>query len=196
MYYHSKRSTFLFAYFTVLLLALSGSIAAQSPSKSATTSIRNFGKVNDNYYRGSQPTAKQYEDLKRMGVKTIVDLRKDRLKEASNWARAAGLQYINIPLLPHRAATEDQTNEFLKLVNDPENQPVYVHCAGGRHRTGQMTAIFRITNDGWTGDQAYTEMKKYDFEDSFFYPRSVKKHVFSYYERFTSQKNSVTATPK
>ena len=187
MYYHPKRLAVLFVYYFGLLMALAvAPTAAQSPSTSVE--IKNFGRVNDNYYRGSQPSAKQFEELKRLGVKTIIDLRKDRVEHASKWAQAAGLQYINIPLLPHKPATEDQTTEFLKLVNDPANQPVYVHCRGGRHRTGQMTAIFRITNDGWTGDQAYTEMKKYDFEDSFFYPRAVKKHVFSYYERFSSQK--------
>ena len=196
MYHRTRRSTSWSAYLTLLLLGLSGSIAAQSLTKSPDISIPNFGKVNDNYYRGSQPTAKQYQDLKRMGVKTVIDLRKDRVERALDWSRAAGLQYFNIPLLPHRAATENQTNEFLKLVNDPANWPIYVYCRGGRHRTGQMTAIFRITNDGWTGEQAYTEMKKYDFEDSFFYPRSVKKHVFAYYERFTSQKNSAAAPQK
>lgn len=192
MLYRSKHA---FAYCLVLLLAIqSFAIAAQDSIPSESISIKNFGKVNDNYYRGSQPTAKQYKDLRHLGVKTIIDLRKDRLKEASDWARAAGLEYVNIPLLPHRPATESQINEFLKLVNDPANQPVYVHCRGGRHRAGQMTAIFRITHDGWTGDQAYAEMKKYDFEDSFFYPRGVKKHVFSYYERFASQKKSDSVT--
>ena len=183
------RPAYLFAYYIVLLLALQGfTTAAQDVSAPPPISIENFGKVNDNYYRGSQPSSEQFQDLKRLGVKTVIDLRKDRVEQASGWARAAGLQYINIPLTTKKAATEDQTNEFLKLVNDPANQPVYVHCKGGRHRTGQMTAIFRITNDGWTSDQAYTEMKKYDFEDSFFYPRSLKKYVFSYYDRFTSQK--------
>ena len=189
------RPTLLFACYIFLLLAMQGfTTAAQDSRAPRSISIDNFGKVNDNYYRGSQPSAEQFENLKRLGVKTIIDLRKDRVEQSSDWARAAGLQYINIPLTTKKAATEDQTNEFLKLVNDPANQPVYVHCKGGRHRTGQMTAIFRITNDGWTSDQAYTEMKKYDFEDSFFYPRSLKKYVFSYYDKFRAQKNSKSVT--
>ncbi|HKS09373.1 MAG TPA: hypothetical protein VJS13_07480, partial [Pyrinomonadaceae bacterium] len=97
---------------------------------------------------------------------------------------------INIPLSTKRAATGEQTQHFLQLVNDQANWPVYVHCKGGRHRTGEMTAIYRITNDGWTAAQAYEEMKKYDFEDSFFYPRSLKKYVFSYYERFATQNSA------
>ena len=128
-------------------------------------------------------------------MKTVIDLRKDKLEESSAWAQAAGLKYINIPLTTKRAATDDQSNHFLKLVNDPANWPVYVHCKGGRHRTGQMTAIYRITQDRWTADQAYKEMQHYDFEDSFFYPRALKKYVFSYYERFSSAKPDLILTP-
>ena len=39
---------------------------------------------------------------------------------------------------------------FLNIVNDPASQPVYVHCVGGRHRTGVMTAVYRMTHDGIT----------------------------------------------
>lgn len=200
-HYQAKRFAFPLAYFLVLTIGIadvqSFNVAAQSQDASTQITIENFGKINDSYYRGSHPNTTQFEVLKRLGVKTIIDLRKDRVEQASDWAGAAGLKYVNIPLTTKKPATEDQTAEFLKLVNDPANWPVYVHCKGGRHRTGQMTAIFRITHDGWTSEQAYQEMKKYDFEDSFFYPRSLKKYVFAYYERFTSQKSSTQiATPR
>lgn len=178
-----------FAYLPLLVLSLVFAIiqsAANAQSPAESTGIHNFGKINEQYYRGSQPSPQHLAKLKELGVKTVIDLRKDNLAEASGWVRAAGMQYINIPLTTKRAATEDQTTYFLKLVNDPANWPVYVHCKGGRHRTGEMTAIYRITKDRWTADQAYEEMKKYDFKDSIFYPRSLKKYVFSYYERFTS----------
>jgi protein tyrosine/serine phosphatase len=94
------------------------------------------------------------------------------------------MQYFNIPLKASRPATEEQTDYFLKLVNDPNNWPVYVHCKGGRHRTGALTAIYRITHDGWTADQAYEEMKKYDFNQGFFGgPPAQKKFVYSFYQR-------------
>ena len=165
--------------------------AAQSLNASLGTShvsIENFGKVGDHYYRGSQPDATQFDELKKLGVKTIIDLRSDRLAESSQLARSAGMEYLNIPLTTKRPATEEQTTYFLSIVNDPAKWPVYVHCKGGRHRTGEMTALYRITNEGWTAERAYEEMKKYDFEDGFFYPRSLKKYVFSYYQRFATAK--------
>jgi protein tyrosine phosphatase (PTP) superfamily phosphohydrolase (DUF442 family) len=176
-----------------LLAALPGLPGAAQPVATPQAGIHNFGKVNDNYYRGSQPRAAQLAELKRLGVKTVIDLRKDSEEGAPERARAEGLRYFNIPLTTKRPATEEQTEYFLRLVNDPANWPVYVHCKGGRHRTGEMTAVYRITRDGWTARQAYEEMKTFDFEDSFFYPRSLKKYVFSYYERFAAEKASKPA---
>ena len=166
----------------LLLLALAGVIA--TAQKVATPEIKNFGKVNDNYFRGSQPTQSQLAALKAQGVKTIIDLRRDFIPEERQWASELGLQYFNLPLKASKAATNEQTEYFLRLVNDPANAPVYVHCKGGRHRTGAMTAVYRITHDGWTAEQAFAEMKKYDFDDGFFGgPSAQRKFVFEFYEQ-------------
>ena len=150
----------------------------------ATTTIKNFGKVDDNYYRGSQPSEIQMEELKRLGVKTIIDLRKDKVASAADWASRAGLQYFNLTMKPGKAATDEQTAYFLNLVNDPKNWPVYVHCKGGRHRTGALTAVYRITHYGWTAAQAWEEMKAYDFNDGLFGgPGAQKKFVFNFYQQ-------------
>ena len=155
---------------------------AQKPI--GATSIKNFGKVNHNYYRGSQPTKAEIEQLKAMGIKSVIDLRKDNEPEERSWVEAGGMKYFNIPLKSSQAANEEQTNYFLQLVNDPQNWPVFVHCKGGRHRTGALTAVYRITHDGWTAEEAFREMKDYEFERGFFGgPSAQKKYVFSYYEQ-------------
>jgi protein tyrosine/serine phosphatase len=167
----------------LLVLALTG-VITPAQQVVAPPAIKNFGKVNDTYFRGSQPDRAQLAALKAMGVKTIVDLRKDHVPEARQWATALGLHYFNLPLQPGKPATQEQTDYFLSLVNDPANGPVYVHCKGGRHRTGALTAIYRITHDGWTAQQAYDEMKKYDFNDGLFGgPPAQKKFVFEFYEQ-------------
>jgi protein tyrosine/serine phosphatase len=169
------------------MLALASMAASVTQTRSSADGIKNFGKVNENYYRGSQPTAEQFAQLKGLGVKTVIDLRKDQVSEEPEWVRANGMQYFHIPMKASRPATEEQTDYFLKLVNDPANWPVYVHCKGGRHRTGALTAIYRITHDGWTADQAYEEMKQYDFNSGFFGgPAAQKKYVYSFYERHST----------
>jgi len=196
---HYRRLSPLFsqASFALLLILLTvaSALTATRVSTVPGVSIENFGKIDDHYYRGSQPNAKQFAELKRLGIKTVIDLRKDFKPEAEKWAKESGLQYFRIPLKPGTPATTEQTSYFLSLVNDPANWPVYVHCKGGRHRTGALTAIYRITHDGWTADQAYNEMKEYDFNSGFFGggPEAQKKFVYSFYENYratakTSQK--------
>src|SRR5215210_6926731 len=188
---HARQGQLTVGYSLLVGILFVQSLATYGQSSNTVdVRIENFGKINENYYRGSQPLADQFTQLKTLGIKTVIDLRQDSVEQASEWARAAGLQYVNIPLTTKRAANEEQTKYFLKLVNDQASWPVYVHCKGGRHRTGEMTAVYRITRDGWSADQAYEEMRKYDFEDSFFYPRSLKKYIYSYYKQFTSQKPS------
>jgi tyrosine-protein phosphatase SIW14 len=173
-----------------------GAPAAPRPRAQPTTTaagIKNFGKVNDNYYRGAQPLAEGFAELKRLGVKTVIDLRKDSKREAPEWAKAAGLNYVNLPLVAGRPASEAETEQFLRLVNDPANWPVYVHCKGGRHRTGALTAVFRITHDGWTADEAFQEMLDYDFNNGSFLGGGggrarQKKYVYDFYERYSAKK--------
>jgi protein tyrosine/serine phosphatase len=115
----------------------------------------------------------------------VIDLRKDSLREAPDWVKGAGMQYFNIPLKASVPPTAEQTAYFLSLVNNPANWPVYVHCKGGRHRTGALTAVYRITQDGWTADQAFQEMKEYEFNHGLFGgPIEQKKYVYSFYERY------------
>ena len=151
-----------------------------SPDDRRGESVDNFGKINDNYYRGGQPEARHFPALKEVGIRTIVNLRKDGPKEEESLAKQAGMNYFYLPLSSRRPATQTEVDEFLKIVNDPENWPVYVHCAAGKHRTGGMTAVYRMTNDGWTADMAFAEMKKYGFY-SFLTHGSWKKFVYKYY---------------
>lgn len=139
-------------------------VAVAPSAAAATVRIDNFGRVNDHYYRGAQPQGSDYADLAAMGVRTVIDLQ--TVGEDPGEARAveaAGMRSIRIPMTQHVPPTPEQTAYFLSIVNDPALQPVYVHCRGGRHRTGVMTAVYRMQQDGWTPAQAFQEMKQYRF---------------------------------
>lgn len=124
--------------------------------------IKNFGVVDGRIYRGGQPGKDEYSELSRLGVKAVIDLRLDAKKTSKDLAEAAGLQYILVPIEDGGTPTMDQASAFLKAV-DSVNGPVYVHCAGGRHRTGSMIAVWRMSRDNWSLEQAYKEMLDYDF---------------------------------
>jgi tyrosine-protein phosphatase SIW14 len=145
----------------------------------AKVGIDNFGQINPNYYRGAQPERRDYADLAALGIKTVIDLQRDGDADEPSLVRAAGMRFFRIPMTTHVPPTREQLALFLQIVNDPANQPIYVHCAGGRHRTGVMTAVYRMTNDQWTADQAFREMKRYEFGADFLHPE-FKQFVLAY----------------
>jgi protein tyrosine/serine phosphatase len=192
-----RRRNWAFLCACITLLATSMLPPGTSVGAAAGPPIRidNFGQINQNYYRGAQPNAAEFMELQRLGIKTVIDLQEDGNSKEPAWVRNAGMQYFNIPLSSTRPATDGQTEHFLKLVNDPQNWPVFVHCAGGRHRTGEMTAIYRITRDSWTADQAYQEMEQYDYY-SIGGHGPLKDYVFEYYSKYLAARiAAATADP-
>lgn len=163
----------------IALVILSAAQTAQG-DKSSKTQIRNFGCVNETFYRGAQPQEQDYADLAAMGIKTVIDLQRDNKTTEQAMVEAQGMKFHRIPMSDKNQPTAEQAELFLKIVNDPANQPIFVHCAGGRHRTGAMSAIYRITHDGWSADQAYQEMKHYDFEYGMGHG-SLRSYVYNFY---------------
>lgn len=178
--------------FILALALLSGAgLAAYADSRDkhdtkgqATTgvSIENFGQVNDRLYRGAQPEAEEYQELATLGIRTVLDLRADAKKDARANAERAGLRYINLPLKNKSYPEADAAKRFLEIVNDPANGAIYVHCAGGRHRTGSMIAVYRMDIDHWTIEQAYDEMKQFDFYTSNGHG-CYKDYVYDHYRK-------------
>ena len=179
---------------TAAVIALSILSAAQTPQrdKASKIQIKNFGCINDKFYRGAQPRDEDYADLAAMGVKTIIDLQQSGVGREQAMVESQGMKFYRIGMSDKNQPSAEQAELFLKIVNDPANQPVFVHCAGGRHRTGAMSAIYRMTHDGWNADQAFLEMKRYDFEYGIGHG-PLKRYVYDYYSRI-DQKSVVVSS--
>ena len=183
--YRVSRRLYRAAVLMVLIAALGSYAGAASKlsGKLANIRIDNFGQINDTYFRGAQPSDQDYRDLAAIGVKTVIDLTRDGRENEASLVQGAGMKFYRIPMTTSDRPSDAAVFQFLKLVNDPANQPVYVHCQGGRHRTGVMTAVYRMTQEGWTPDRAYSEMKKYRFEGFPGHP-VLKRFVFDFYSNF------------
>jgi protein tyrosine/serine phosphatase len=178
----------------LIALALAFPAAAQTGQTRATrVSIDNFGRVNANYYRGAQPEGRDYSDLRALGVKTVIDLTQNGDPAEPGIVERLGMKFFRIPMTTHQTPTKQQIEQFLSIVNNPANQPVYVHCQGGRHRTGVMTAVYRMTNDRWTANQAFAEMKQYKYGADFLHPE-FKQFVYAYNPQRPSLPPAVLAT--
>jgi protein tyrosine/serine phosphatase len=188
-----KRTTFRTLLGTLITILALGAIAiAKNNPAFPTIRIKNFGQMSERFYRGAQPKQEDYRDLKALGVKTIIDLREDPTSYEKQETEALGMRYINIPMVDKGYPPDSQIEQFLKIANDPATGVFYAHCAGGRHRTGIIGAVYRFTVDHWNYDQVYSEMKDYDFYSSWGHG-DQKKYVQDYWARLQAKQTSASA---
>ena len=189
----SNRS-YLSVLFAVVALVLASSITAftQELNKSdvSKVSIKNFGQMDDRFFRGGQPKQDEYKELAALGISTVIDLQDDPTSYEKQNVEALGMKYINIPMSDKDYPESAKIDQFLKLVNDPSTGKFYVHCAGGRHRTGVMGAVYRFNHYNWNYDQVYAEMKKYDFYTRWGHG-DMKKFVQDYAVSFQRQAQNI-----
>ena len=185
----------------IATLALVFTIAAVSFGKGKendkfpNVKIKNFGQMDERFYRGARPKEEDYAALAALGVKTIIDLTDNSRSYEEPAVQRAGLRYVNIPMEDKSYPSLDQINEFLKVVNDPETGKFFVHCAGGRHRTGVVGAVYRFNHNKWNLDQVLAEMNQYDFGSGFGHGKQ-KSFVKDYWQGFQARdaESQVAAT--
>lgn len=164
------------------------SSAQEINSTQGKIKIKNFGQMDERFYRGAQPKSEEdYKVLAAMGIKTVIDLQAETKDYEKPIVESLGMKYVNIPMISKKYPTEEATAAFLKVVNDPETGKFYVHCAGGRHRTGAMGAVYRFQFYNWNFDQVYKEMKQFDFYTSWGHG-AFKDFVEDYYARMQTAK--------
>ena len=179
-----------------LVFALSAvSFAKPKDSSFPNIKIDNFGQMDQRFYRGARPKSEDLKNLAALGIKTVIDLTDNSSDYEKPAVVAAGMRYVNIPLVDKAYPSAEQVNAFLKVTNDPATGKFFVHCAGGRHRTGIMGAVYRFNHDHWNYDQAYAEMKQYDFYTSNGHGKQLN-FVQDYWQQFQAKqaKSRVAAT--
>jgi len=164
-------------------------VSAQLPQATATpvkwapgeklriTGIPNVGKITDQLYRGAQPRPGTLEQLKKIGITTIVDLRgedssvRDQEKKE---AEALDIHFVSIPVSGFTPPSSDQIAQFLSLFGE-KSAKIFVHCRLGEDRTGVFVATYRMTMQKWPADEAIKEM--YFFGYNGFWHRAMTSYV-------------------
>jgi len=187
--------TFLRFFFAALIVVTGLTVISvngqTAPSAVGGVKIRNFGQMDANYYRGAQPKKEDYQSLKALGITTIIDLQDEPTKYEKASAEALGIKYINIRMDDAVYPSEASIAAFMKEINDPANGVMYVHCKGGRHRTGVTGAVYRFTKYGWDYNKTMTEMENYNFDTSYG-RKAMKTFVQDYAAKMT---HDVATTP-
>ena len=144
----------------VVAAALLLSPAASTAAVPEVSGIPNFHQVGERLYRGGQPADDAWPGLAKLGVRTVIDLRRGvehSVAAESTAVTAAGMRYVNFPMNGFDTPTRDQIACVLAMFDG--NDRVFVHCKQGRDRTGTVIAAYRVSRDHWTNSKALDEAR-------------------------------------
>jgi tyrosine-protein phosphatase SIW14 len=151
------------AFFLLVFCALVSAPAALAQAKrEQVTGVKNFGRVTTNYFRGGSVTPEGVENLHRMGVRTIIDLRDKPSPDEPEACERLGIKYYKFATDGHATPDRATFDTILSIIKNAKD-PVYVHCSAGKHRAGTVCALYRMEVQGWTPDQAWAEQQSYGF---------------------------------
>jgi len=132
----------------------------------------NVGKLNDFLYRGSQPKGEGFEQLKKIGITTVVDIRrqhKGAVDKERKRVETLGMHFVYIPASGWSPPTDEELVLFFSFVQQHPEEKLYVHCWLGDDRTGVFLAAYRIAFLHWTAEKAFQEMLYFHFKN-FWHP--------------------------
>ena len=126
------------------------------------------GKV---YKSGVIPPDELESYVKKYKIKSIVDLRFPGTGDDVNnpedvaeleaekiaIAKINGVNYFNDG--SDQVPTNDNLNLFYKIMDNPANYPVLIHCYHGVGRAELYSAVYRIEYENWDKDKARTSTR-------------------------------------
>ena len=161
---------------SALLLSLSTmSVSADNLGANLSDQIINYQRQSPAIATGGLVSTDAMNTLKKQGFKTIVDLRtpKEGVKKEHALAEANGLAYYNLPVAK-AFPDASMRAQFKRLVEDPANHPVLVHC-GSANRVGMVWAAYQL-DQGASFEAAVAEGRAIGMKPS------KEKQLVEYYQ--------------
>jgi tyrosine-protein phosphatase SIW14 len=154
-----KRSKEGLMFKTVSLLVTLLCVA--KPAFAVLDDLPKFATVEPGIYRSGRPMEEGYDRLKvQYGVRTVINLedKMSAVQKEKQWADHQGIKYYSFPTNSWATPDDSKVEEILALLDDPNLQPILIHCEHGEDRTGLMVGLHRVFAQGWTAKQAHKEM--------------------------------------
>jgi tyrosine-protein phosphatase SIW14 len=175
--------------YTLWMMPLALSVALPAwPGSLELPGVPNFHQINDHVFRSGQPADGSWQNLAKLGVKIVIDLRRPDEHSTAAEAQAvnaAGMQYINVPMKGVVGPAPDQMSRVLSILDSPDK--VLVHCHRGADRTGAVIACYRISHDHWQNQQALAEAKALGMRWT---QMGLKRFILSFQPIATAQRGS------
>ena len=154
------------------------------------------GKV---FKSGVIPPDEIADYVKENNIKSIIDLRfpgtgddvnnpeipEELTAEREAVAKIPGVTYFNNG--SDQVPEQKNLDYFFKIMDNPDNYPVLIHCYHGVGRAEMYSAIYRIEYEGWENDKARTSTRFLTKWSSF----DLGKPKGDFLESYISRKDSV-----
>ena len=125
--------------------------------------VQNLYKIEDGFYRGAQPTTTGFEELQALGVRAVLNLAGgpgDVMLVPAN-----SLKLFHVPMSAW-GLNDELVLQALRVMADPSNRPLLIHCQHGSDRTGALVALYRVVVQGWSKQKAVLEMNQGGYHHS------------------------------
>ena len=140
--------------------------------------LSNVYKVSEGLYRSEQPEDDHIDQLKRLGIKSVLSLRQYHSDdELSN----KGIALYRVKMDAGNII-DAEVKKALEIIVACE-KPVLVHCRHGSDRTGVVIAAYRISHMNWGRDEAIDEMQ----HGGFGYHGTWYPNIMEYLKTFSSR---------
>ncbi|MCQ2744261.1 MAG: dual specificity protein phosphatase family protein [bacterium] len=116
----------------------------------ANSTIARFSQVDETLYRGSRPEPSQLQELKDIGITTIIDFTTEKFKQENyceaEQAKIMGIKHFKIPCVSFENPSDEDVNKFFCIIEQAKmnHEKVFIHCLEGRDRTGLFTELYKI----------------------------------------------------
>lgn len=140
-------------------------LASQSTIQQALTPPENFAPVINKIYRSSFPQPPNFSFLKTLGLKLVLCLIPEEYPSGhEEFFEKEGIQLFQLGMSgnkePFVKISGDLITEAVKIVINPANQPILIHCNRGKHRTGCLVGVLRRLQQ-WSLTIIFDEYRKF-----------------------------------
>jgi tyrosine-protein phosphatase SIW14 len=84
-------------------------------------------------------------------------------------------------------------DDFRAIMDDPKSYPVLIHCKAGLHRTGVLSALYRMEYNGWSRDEALRELRSHGF--GYFIANSTNPYIQQYVLNYQPRPRNLAGRP-
>ena len=173
-----SKFSFIFLFFVLLISGCVDKSQKQKyipPATSVVDKQFNFHIIDSALWRSAQPNSESLKRMKHFGLNTVINLRGDSI--TNEWekkiADSLSLNYYNFPLDSRKEQNSDEINLILNIINQKKNQPVLIHCLGGKDRTGLISALYELQKGNKILNEIHKEMLMYGYNEEK-YPKNFR----------------------